>query len=114
MKDVTHLHGWQFFLIANCLKDLIECPRLCPNGTHPENNIHSNCKLDHYHCLYYCLKWLNDAEDLPLVASPTLLGMVLPECVSLGFGENRFTNCVRGDMKCAMICSSCQNIILTG
>jgi hypothetical protein len=22
MIDVTHLHGWQFFLLANCLKDL--------------------------------------------------------------------------------------------
>jgi hypothetical protein len=40
-------------------------------------------------------------NDLPLVAPPTLLGVALPECVSLGFGENRFTNCVGGDMKCA-------------
>jgi hypothetical protein len=62
MKDVTHLHGWQFFLLANCLKDLIECPRLHPNGTCPANNIQSKCKLDHFHCLYYCLKWLNDGN----------------------------------------------------
>jgi hypothetical protein len=59
MKDVTHLHGWQFFLLADCLKDFIECSRVCPNGSHPVNNIHRKCKLDHFHCLYYCLKWLN-------------------------------------------------------
>jgi hypothetical protein len=35
MKDVTHLHGCQFFLLACCLKDLIERPRLHPDGTHP-------------------------------------------------------------------------------
>jgi hypothetical protein len=62
MKDVTHLHVWQLFLLAGCLKGLIECPRLYPNGTHPENNIHSKFKFDHYHHLYYCLKWLNDVN----------------------------------------------------
>jgi hypothetical protein len=66
MKDVTHLHGWQFFLLANCLKDLIECPRLRPNGTRPKINIHSERKLDHYHHLYYCLKWLNDGTFIGL------------------------------------------------
>ncbi len=60
MKDVTHLHSWPFFLLADHLKDLTECPRLHLNGTRPENNIHSMCKLDHYHHLYYFLKWLND------------------------------------------------------
>ncbi len=34
--------------------------------------------------------------NLLLVASPTLLGVVLPECVSFGFGENRLTNGVGG------------------
>jgi hypothetical protein len=62
MKDATHLHGWQFFLLANCLKDLIKCPRLHPNGTHPEIYNHKKCYLDHYHRLYYCLKWLNDGN----------------------------------------------------
>jgi len=62
MKDVTHLHGWQFFLLADHLKDLIKRPRLHPNGTRPANNIHSKCKLDHFHRLYYCLKWLNDGN----------------------------------------------------
>ena len=28
MKDVTHHHRWQFFLLADCLKDLIERPRI--------------------------------------------------------------------------------------
>jgi len=63
MKDVTHLHGWQFFLLADCLKDLIERPRLHPNGTCPEMYNHKKCYLDHYHCFYYCLKWLNDGNS---------------------------------------------------
>jgi len=54
------------------------------------------------------------AEDLPLFTPPTLLGVILPECVSLGIGEKGFTSCVGGDMKCAMKCTSCQNNILTG
>jgi hypothetical protein len=62
MKDFTRLHGWQFFLLADHLKDLIENPRLHPDGTRPANNIHSKCKLDHFHRLYYCLKWLNDGN----------------------------------------------------
>ncbi len=62
MKDVTHLHGWKCFLLGDCLKDLIERPRLHPDGTRPVNNIHKKCKLDHYNCLYYCLKWLNDGN----------------------------------------------------
>jgi hypothetical protein len=32
------------------------------HGTRPANNIHSKCKLDHFHHLYYCLKWLNDGN----------------------------------------------------
>jgi hypothetical protein len=44
------------------LKDLIEHPRLCPDRTHPANDIHSKCKLDHFHRLYYCFKWLNDGN----------------------------------------------------
>jgi len=55
------------------------------------------------------------AEDLPLVAAATLLGVVLPECGSLGFGGKRLTNwCVGGDMKSTMKCTSCQNNILRG
>jgi hypothetical protein len=62
MKVVTHLHRWQFFLLANHPRDLIECPRLPPDGTCPANNIHSKCKLEHFYHLYYCLKWLNDGN----------------------------------------------------
>jgi hypothetical protein len=32
------------------------------------------------------------AEALPLATPPTLLGVVLPECESLGLGEKMFTN----------------------
>jgi hypothetical protein len=32
------------------------------------------------------------AEALPLAAPPTLLGVILPECESLGLGEKMFTN----------------------
>ena len=39
------------------------------------------------------------AEALPLATPPTLLGVVLPECESLGLGEKIFTNWrVRGDI----------------
>jgi hypothetical protein len=55
MKDVTHLHGWQFFLLADHLKDLIQRQRLHLNGTHPEIYNNKKCYLDHYHHLYYCL-----------------------------------------------------------
>ena len=40
MKDVTHLHGWQFFLLGDRLKDLIERPRLRPDGTRPLWSLH--------------------------------------------------------------------------
>ncbi len=44
------------------------------------------------------------AEALPLPAPPTLLGVVVPECVSLGFGEKMFTNwCVGGDIMQSVI-----------
>jgi hypothetical protein len=62
MKDVTHLHGWQFFFLADHLKDLIERPRLHPNGTRPEIYNQKKCYLDPYHPLHYCLKGLNDGN----------------------------------------------------
>jgi hypothetical protein len=52
MKNATHLHGWQFFLLTDHLKDLIEWLRLHPDGTRPAINLHKKCKMDHYHCLY--------------------------------------------------------------
>jgi len=36
MKKLTHLHEWQFFLLADLLKDLILRPRLQNDGTRPE------------------------------------------------------------------------------
>jgi len=36
------------------------------------------------------------AEALPLLAPPTLLGVLLPECGSLGFGEKRVTHWLVG------------------
>jgi hypothetical protein len=58
------------------------------------------------------------AEALPLATPPTLLGVVLPECESLGLGEKMFTNWrIGGDITQSAIIemnTSCQNIILTG
>jgi hypothetical protein len=58
MKDITHLCGWQFFLLTDHLKHYIEWPRSYPNGTHPEIKICKKCKMDRHQHLYYCLKWL--------------------------------------------------------
>jgi hypothetical protein len=54
MHKVTHLHEWQFFLLADRLKDLILRPRLRDDGTRP--------KHDHFHRLFFCLRWLNDGN----------------------------------------------------
>jgi hypothetical protein len=62
MKNVTHLHGWQCFDFAAHLQPLIDRPRLQKDGTQPLVNLHKKTKADHYHDLYYCLKWLNDSN----------------------------------------------------
>jgi hypothetical protein len=62
IKDVTHLHSWQFFLLADRLKDLILRPRLREDGTRPERRSTKLVKHDHFHRLYFCLKWLNDGN----------------------------------------------------
>jgi hypothetical protein len=51
------------------------------------------------------------AEALPLATPPTLLGVVLPECESLGLGEKMFTNWrIGGDItQSAMINEHFQN-----
>jgi hypothetical protein len=36
MKKLTHLHEWQFFLLADLLKDLILRPHLRNDGMRPE------------------------------------------------------------------------------
>lgn len=58
---ILHLHAWQFFLLADRLKSLIERPRLRANGTRPTKIGHA-CKHDHYHRLYFCLEWLNTGK----------------------------------------------------
>jgi hypothetical protein len=62
MKSVTHLHGWQFFDLAARLQPLIDRPKLRKDGTRPVVNLRKKTKADHYHRLYYCLKWLNDGN----------------------------------------------------
>ena len=62
MLNVTHLHSWQFFQLAHCLKDYILRPRARRDGTIPNNRSHKRHKFDHYHRLYFCLKWLNDGN----------------------------------------------------
>jgi len=59
MKKLTHLHEWQFFVLANLLKDLILRPRLRNDGTRPER-IYKPAKHDYFHRLFFCLCWLND------------------------------------------------------
>jgi hypothetical protein len=59
IKKHTHLHAWQFFQLADQLKDLIERPRLRDDGTRPPRNGPS-VKHDHYHRLFFCLEWLNE------------------------------------------------------
>jgi hypothetical protein len=60
--NVTHLHSWHFFLLAEHLKDFILRPRGRRDGTYPENRSNKRYKFDHYHRLYFCLKWLNDGN----------------------------------------------------
>jgi len=59
MKSVTHLHEWQFFALAEKLKDLILHPRLRPDGTRPKVRC-KPLKFDIYHRLFFVLRWLND------------------------------------------------------
>ena len=58
MGKICHLHAWQFFLLADHLKPLIERPRLKRDGTQPTKK-GPPCKHDHYHRLFFCLQWLN-------------------------------------------------------
>jgi len=59
MKKLTHLHEWQFFLLADLLKDLILRPGLRNDGTRPER-IYKPSKHDYFHRLFFCLCWLSD------------------------------------------------------
>lgn len=56
---ITHLHAWQFFLLADKIKPLIERPRLRRDGTRPDT-LKKQCQHDHFHRLYFCLFWMNN------------------------------------------------------
>lgn len=58
MRKMTHLHPWQFFVLADHLKDLIERPRT----NHESVKVGPTPKHDHYHRLFFALKWLNDGN----------------------------------------------------
>jgi hypothetical protein len=58
MRKMTHLHPWQFFVLADHLKDLIERPR----ANHESVKVGPTPKHDHYHRLFLALKWLNDGN----------------------------------------------------
>jgi hypothetical protein len=59
IKSVTHLHEWQFFILAEKLKELILHPRLRSDGTRPVVHCKPH-KFDHCHHLLFVLHWLND------------------------------------------------------
>jgi hypothetical protein len=44
MLNVIHLHSWQFFLLAEHLKDFILCPQGRRDGTYPENRSNKRYK----------------------------------------------------------------------
>jgi hypothetical protein len=58
IKKITHLHSWQFFYLADCLKDLI----LRPRDNNQSVKVGPAVKHDHHHQLFFALKWLNDGN----------------------------------------------------
>lgn len=59
MSKVCHMRSWQFFLLADKLKDLIESPRACRDRKRKPKKVGPPCKHDHYHRLFFTLEWLN-------------------------------------------------------
>jgi hypothetical protein len=59
-----------------CLRDCIELPRLHPDGIHPENFIHSKCKMGDYYHLYHREMWLRDGNFYRTQEAETGLGTV--------------------------------------
>ena len=49
---LMHLHSWQFFLLADCLKDLI----LRPRDNNQSAKVGPAVKHDHHHRLFFCLE----------------------------------------------------------
>jgi hypothetical protein len=58
IKKITHLHSWQFFYLADCLKDLI----LRPRDNNQSVKVGPAVKHNHHHQLFFALKWLNDGN----------------------------------------------------
>jgi hypothetical protein len=56
MRNVTYLHGWQLFMLADHLEQLILQPGLQADGTNPDDQTKKKyIKFDHIHRLYFCL-----------------------------------------------------------
>jgi hypothetical protein len=58
IKKIMHLHSWQFFLLADHLKDLISRPR----DNNQSAKVGPAVMYDHHHRLLFALKWLNDGN----------------------------------------------------
>jgi hypothetical protein len=58
IKKIMHLHSWQFFLLADHLKDLISRPR----DNNQSAKVGPAVKHDHHHRLFFALKLLNDGN----------------------------------------------------
>jgi len=58
LGKLCHMEAWQFFILADRLKPLIERPRLRPDYIQPDKKGH-DVHFDHYHRLFFCLEWLN-------------------------------------------------------
>jgi hypothetical protein len=56
IKKITNLHSWQFFLLADHMKDLILRPRVNKQSA----KVGPAVKHDHHHRLFFALKWLNN------------------------------------------------------
>jgi len=54
IHKLAHVHSWQFFLLAERLHPEIEQPR------YGKLKLGPHYKHDHFHRLFFCLKWLND------------------------------------------------------
>ncbi len=49
-------------MLADCLEQSILHPRLRADSAHPDDEPKKKYKFDHYHCLYFCFRWLNDGN----------------------------------------------------
>ena len=66
--------GSFLILLLICSLSLITHAKLQKDSTYPLVNLHKKTKADNYHCLYYCLKWLNDGNFFRTREAETGLG----------------------------------------